>query len=173
VNYDSVEVPRHLLEELVKCLEAPSKKGGRAGSATYSSQPAAAGNSPRADHRRREGLPNATKSGRIPILEKHLANLSRHQSPSSPMIDPRIVADSQQPSAEHSSRGDYRPLAAQPGRIPALENALSNLSGNQSLSSPMIYPGISAASQRIGGFPSRGDDGLLEGRPDAHTKRPG
>ena len=151
MNHDSVEVPRHLLQELVKCLEAPSKRGGRAGRAPYSSQQAATGNSSREDQQRLAGLRNATKAGRIPILENHLANLSRNQSPSSPMIDTRIPADSQQASAEYSSRGDYGRVAAKPGRIPVLENALADLTGNQSLSSPMIYSGIAPNSQKGSG----------------------
>jgi hypothetical protein len=132
VNYDSVEVPRHLLEELVKCLEGTSKRAALPGNTAYYSQQAAAGDSSRGEYERPDALLGETKPGRIPALENDLANLSRSQSTSVPMSDPRTAGYAEQAPAGYSSRGDYGPLesrtgADRPGRIPALENDLANL----------------------------------------------
>ena len=76
MNYDSVEVPRHLLEELVKCLEGGGKRAVLPGSAAYYSRQVAAEYSSRGDYGPLESRPGATKPGRIPVLENDLTNLS-------------------------------------------------------------------------------------------------
>jgi hypothetical protein len=173
VNYDSVEVPRHLLEELVKCLEGGGKRAVLPGSAAYYSRQVAAGYSSRGDHERLEDLAGETKPGGIPVLENDLANLSRSQSSPFPMRDPRTGVYAEQADAGYSSRGHYEPPhgllgETRPGGIPVLENDLANLSRSQSSPFPMRDPRTGVyAEQADAGYSSRGDYGPLESRPGA------
>jgi len=113
MNYDSVEVPRHLLEELVKCLENGSNRPELPGSAAYYSRQVAAGYSSREDYEGADGLGAETRPGRIPALENDLAALARSQSQPFPVSDPRTAVYAEQ--AGYSARGDYGPLESRPG----------------------------------------------------------
>jgi hypothetical protein len=174
MNYDSVEVPRHLLEELVKCLENGSKRAELPGSAAYYSGQVAAGYSSREDYEGSDGLA-FDRPGRIPALENDLANLTRSQSPPSAMSDPRTAVYAEQTAAGYSLRGDYDgpeglAVETRPGRIPALENDLANLSRSPSASFPMSDPRTGVYAEQAG-YSARGDYGPLESRPGA--TRPG